>query len=389
MKHRCMCLVCGSSRLSPPVIRLEEIPSCCNVLWDTQPEAMSQPTAAMSLTLCSQCGHLFNADFDQELVDYRPGYENSLRGSERFREYDVKLVEELIERYGLRGRTVVEIGCGRSEFLRTLCRSGNNRGIGYDPSYPGDESEIPETEDIRIFPERYESHPRDLEVDLVCSRQTLEHVEDPENFLRSIRSSIRRLGIPVFFEVPNALFTLRDGGIWDLIHEHCSYFTPQSLKKAFELGGYHSIEITETFEGQYLTAHAKTGFSDFPEEAVGIDYLERLAANFADRYWTEIERWNLKLRDFDRRKRKVVVWGGGSKGITFLNVLRPRSVEFIVDVNRLKHAKYIPGTGQQIVTPDFMKEYRPDVIIGMNPNYREEMTRHVSALGVQAEFLWA
>jgi hypothetical protein len=57
------------------------------------------------------CGHLFNADFDQELVDYRPGYENSL----------------------LRGRAVVEIGCGRSEFLRTLCCQGNNRGIGFDP----------------------------------------------------------------------------------------------------------------------------------------------------------------------------------------------------------------------------------------------------------------
>ena len=82
-----------------------------------------------------------------------------------------------------------------------------------------------------------------------------------------------------------------------------------------------------------------------------------------------------------------MVWGAGSKGITFLNVLRPRSVESIVDVNTLKQAKYIPGTGQQIMTPDFMKEYRPDVIIGMNPNYREEMTRQVSALGVHAEFL--
>ena len=389
MQGRSICPVCGSRRLSPPVVRLETIPAFCMALSETKSEAVSQPTATMSLRLCSQCGHLFNANFDHELVNYRPGYENSLRGSEHFREYDAKIVEELIEENDLRGRTVVEIGCGGSEFLRILCRSGHNRGIGFDPSYSGDESENPETEGVRIIRERFESGLRDLEVDLLCSRQTLEHIEDPQDFLRNIRNSISRPGVAVFFEVPNALYTLRDGGIWDLIHEHCSYFTPQSLKKALELGGYHSIEVSETFEGQFLAARAKTGYSDFREEALGIDYLERLIADFPDRYWATVEHWNLKLKDFDRQKQKVVVWGGGAKGITFLNVLRSQSIEFIVDVNPLKSSKYIPGTGQQIMPPEFMKEYRPDVVIGVNPNYHEEIIRHMSALELDPEFVWA
>ena len=388
MKHRFICLVCGSSRISA-VIRIEKMPACCNVLLDTQAEAVSQPTAAVSLTFCSQCGHLFNAAFDEELIDYGGGYESSLRGSEQFREYDAKLVQELIERNGLRERTLVDIGCGQGEFLRMLCREGNNRGLGFDPSYRGGESEIPDPSDFKVLQELYGNRSRELEADFICSRHTLEHVEDPVRFLRSIESSNHRLGIPVFFEVPNGLYTLRDGGIWDLIHEHCSYFTPQSFEKVLELGGYCSIEIAETFEGQFLTAHAKTGYSEGREDAIGIDYLEGLVASFSKQYQRTIEGWDLKFRDFDDRKRKVVVWGAGAKGTAFLNVLRPRNVGFIVDVNAIKHAKYIPGTGQQIVSPEFLKQYRPDAIVVMNPNYRVEIARQVAKLGVEAELLCA
>jgi SAM-dependent methyltransferase len=281
------CLVCASTRLLP-VLRLEKVPACSNVLLDTQPEALSAPTATMLLTLCRRCGHLFNAAFDQGLVEYRPGYENSLQGSRSFREYDAKLVEDLVGRNDLYRGTIVEIGCGRGECLESL-RGKGNRGLGLDPSYPGDGSEFSQTLNIKVFPERYENQTRDLEVDRICSRHTLEHIEDPRKFLRSIRSSTQRLGTALFLEVPNGLYTLRDGGIWDLIHEHCSYFRPQSLKRVLELSDYRSIEVNETFEGQFpgrtrahaggvLTAHAKTGYSDDAVTVGQIDCLEGLAA---------------------------------------------------------------------------------------------------------------
>jgi hypothetical protein len=88
------CRVCAGIRLSK-VLRVEKMPACCNLLLNSQAEAITQPTAPpISLTFCGQCGHLLNTEFDQSLIDYRPGYENSLRGSTHSREYDARLAEE-------------------------------------------------------------------------------------------------------------------------------------------------------------------------------------------------------------------------------------------------------------------------------------------------------
>ena len=74
-------------------------------------------------------------------LEYRPGYENSLRGSGRFAQYDDALTAALLERYQLRGRLIIEIGCGRGEFLGALCERGGNSGIGFDPSYSNEEED--------------------------------------------------------------------------------------------------------------------------------------------------------------------------------------------------------------------------------------------------------
>jgi hypothetical protein len=56
----------------------------------------------------------------------------------------------------------------------------------------------------------------------------------------------------------------------------------------------------------------------------------------------------------------------------------------VVDINPRKHGMYVPGSGQQIVPPEFLKEYRPDAVIVMNSIYRNEIRSWTTALGVDA-----
>ncbi len=379
------CTVCRSSRVSS-FLRIEAAPVCCNQLCRTRAAALATPTGTIDLAFCAACGHIFNREFDPLLLEYSDGYENSLHCSERFREYADALADQLVERYQLHGRTIVEIGCGRGEFLRALCQRGGNRGFGFDPSYPEDEQQ---PSDISIRRETYPGSSAVPSADFICSRHTLEHVGAPRGFLEGIRAGAGRIGIPVFFEVPNSLYTVRDGGIWDIVYEHCSYFSPSSLARLFSDTGYQVLEVAELFGGQFLTLHARTAAADREPGPAPSAELERMVCSFAETYKHKIADWRNRLDDLAREQRTVVVWGAGSKGTTFLNLLRARNIEYIVDVNHRKHGSFVAGTGQEIVAPEFLRRYRPDVVVCMNPNYSEEIKREIEALGLRAELVHA
>jgi len=81
-----------------------------------------------------------------------------------------------------------------------------------------------------------------------------------------------------------------------------------------------------------------------------------------------------------------VIWGAGAKGVTFLNTLNLRDqIEYAVDVNPRKHGMFIAGTGQQIVPPEVLRDYQPDVVIVMNPLYEHEIQQIAKNLGITIE----
>ena len=94
------------------------------------------------------------------------------------------------------------------------------------------------------------------------------------------------------------------------------------------------------------------------------------------------------IAELRRSGTKTVVWGAGSKGVTFLNVLKVESgIESVVDVNPHKHGHYVPGTGQNIVPPEFLQKYHPDKIIVMNPVYFDEIRKMYINLNYPIEFV--
>ncbi len=86
---------------------------------------------------------------------------------------------------------------------------------------------------------------------------------------------------------------------------------------------------------------------------------------------------------------KAVLWGSGSKAVSYLTTLGIKDeLEYVVDINPHKHGKFLAGSGQEIVSPEFLREYRPDAVIVMNPIYLDEIRRDLEGLGVSAR-VWA
>jgi C-methyltransferase C-terminal domain len=195
----------------------------------------------------------------------------------------------------------------------------------------------------------------------------------------------------VFFEVPNVLYTLQDLGIWDIIYEHCSYFSAPALTRLFQATGFTVLQAYPTFDGQYLCLEAIPVAKDALSGAAVPEKLGRILGDvvaFGENYRNKVKTWNGRLSRLFAAGNRVVVWGAGSKGVTFLNAIENgERIHCVADVNPHKQGKYVAGTGQEVVSLEEIARLRPDTILVMNPIYKDEIWAKMSELGVDAEIM--
>ena len=382
------CPVCESTTLTE-LLKIGNLPIHCNLLWDSQSAALSAPVGDMHLVFCEDCGHIFNQSFDPTAMAYTQAYENSLHFSPKFQTYVQSLAQDLVIRHQLYAKNIVEIGSGQGDFLKLLCSLGENTGIGFDPSYIAEDDSVDER--VTFVLDFYSPKYADIPAEFICSRHVLEHIRFPTAFLKNLKTAISdRWDTTVFFEVPNVRYTLADMGIWDLIYEHTSYFSADSLSTAFQRAGFLVTRQATVYGNQFLTIEAKSARDTFDSvsDEQSLTVLTSLAMQFSDKYRQKLEYWQNTLQTFRTEGKRVVVWGGGSKGVTFLNVLRAQSdIKYVVDINPRKQGKFIAGTGQTFVPPDFLRDYQPDVVLLMNPLYTDEIKTMMVQLGVSAKIL--
>lgn len=376
-------------------VRIAGVPVYCNVLFEQRSEALAAPLGDMDLVCCRGCGHLFNAAFDPARVEYSSAYENSLHHSPRFQAYALAQAQRLVAEHGLRNGNVVEIACGQGDFLHLLCELGGNRGIGFDPSYtPGRSDAVSATPGLRFVADYYSEAHAEVAADLICCRHALEHMARPVEFLRGLRRTVGDRPTVLFFEVPNSLYTLGDLGVWDLIYEHCGYFWAGSLATAFERAGFQGTRLATEFGGQYLTIDAVPGVApgagagDSGGLTTDLQSVVQLASRFGDAYRARLEHWRAVLDRLRGQHRRAVLWGAGSKGVSFVNALLAGDViDCLIDLNPHKHGRFVPGTGHEVRAPESLAARPPDAVIVMNPLYAGEIGAALRAMGIEAELL--
>ncbi len=388
------CPACSSPETTT-FFRVTGMPVFCNVLSATPAEARSAARGTIHLAYCNSCGLVFNEAFDESLVKYGGQYENALHFSPLFRQYAEDLANELVASYSLRNKNIVELGCGDGSFLSTLCRLGDNRGFGFDPAFdPARAGPIDPR--VSIVQKYYGPETAGEPADFVCCRHVLEHIPEPFSFITHVRQTVgNRPGTIVFFEVPDVSWTLEQLGIWDIIYEHCNYFSRVAIRRLFAAGGFEPFTTSSVYGGQFLTIRARPG-STLPGFGRAADpedqHFRALVDRFGDRQRTKVSEWQTRLADLARQGKRAVLWGAGSKGVTFLNTLAAKAgsgLDHIVDVNPRKQGCFVAGTGQEIIAPSRLPSIRPDVVVIMNPVYRDEIGQQLRALGVNAQVLEA
>jgi hypothetical protein len=179
--------------------------------------------------------------------------------------------------------------------------------------------------------------------------------------------------------------------MWDIIYEHCFYYSAGALARLFSASGFDVCDVSSTFNGQYLCIEACVSSGEIGRLGnAGGDLVSMRGdiRKFAQEYRARRTYWVDALSRFADEGKRVAVWGAGAKGAMFLNAFRDiNSIEYIVDVNPNKWGFYIPGTGQRVVSPELLKQFRPDVLLIVNPNYHGEISGQVRALSIAPDLL--
>lgn len=369
------CPVCGCGD-TVGFLRRERVPVHQNLLHDSPAAAQATRRGTLALHACRACDFVFNAEFDEALMSYGERYENAQEHSAVFESHVDSLARLLVESRGLRGKHVVEVGCGQGSFLRRLVEypGAGNTGTGFDPSYAGPSEAYGGR--LRFQREFYGAASTGVRADAVVSRHVIEHVPQPLAMLRSVRAAMQDgLHAPVFFETPCIEWIFRERATWDLFYEHCSLFSPRSIACAFGLAGFDVREVGHVFGGQYLwlEALATTAPMTMPARAPDAPPLAKRALAFGRDEATRCAAISDRLRAL-RATGRVALWGAGAKGCTLAALVDGDAtlVDSVIDINPGKQGHFVAGTGHPIIAPAQAAARGVRSAILMNPNYLDE-----------------
>ncbi|WP_147201360.1 methyltransferase domain-containing protein, partial [Pseudonocardia asaccharolytica] len=298
------------------------------VLPDPQ-EARAVPVGDQVLVLCERCGLVFNRSFEERLLDYTGHHEESQHHSPRFAAYAEEITKDWLTRFDLTGRDLVEIGCGAGDFAAALLAAGAGRVTGIDPHFTPGRVPAELAGRLRAVPEVFAAPMIETGTAAVVCRHTLEHIPALATFGTEVVAGMRHGGAPLLLaEVPDLGRILDEGAFWDLQYEHCSYFTPATFGGFLSGLGFDDPAVRTTYSDQYIVAEARLGTRPaeprvLPDEQLGA--LRAACHNFADRVGQQVGRWRAWLAERAAAGDPVVVWGGGAKGLTFLNVVVGRA----------------------------------------------------------------
>jgi SAM-dependent methyltransferase len=384
------CPCCGEGG-AKVIYRVASIPVHSCVLLRSAAEARAFPTRDLELAFCEQCGFVFNHVFEEGAMGYSTNFEESQHFSNTFTSFARGLAREISEKCDVAGRQVLEIGCGKGEFLSELCRIGGASGIGIDPGYRADPGRGV-GENVRFIVDRYGPKYENVHADVVLCRHTLEHIAGVRAFIGSIRQSIgSRDDVSVVFETPDALRVLSEAAFWDIYYEHCSYFSPGTHSRLFRELGFDVTELSLVYDGQYIIQYARPApRATAPRLRTEHDLLamRELADSFPLRVYRTHEAWRNCIGRAARRGQRIVLWGGGSKGVSFITTLELEDeIAAVVDVNPHKQGMFMPGSGHPVIAPSELRAVRADLVIVMNPIYMVEIKAELDRLDLDPELL--
>ncbi|MBJ7329672.1 MAG: methyltransferase domain-containing protein [Solirubrobacteraceae bacterium] len=387
------CRFCGAS-LEHVFCDLGMSPLANSYLPPERQNAM-EPFYPLRALVCSECFLVQLEEFETAehiFSDY--AYFSSYSTS--WLEHSKRYVDEMVGRLGLdESSHVVEIA-SNDGYLLKFFHERQISVLGIEPA--ANVAKVALQKGIPTLVEFFgvetaTSVKEESQADLLLGNNVLAHVPDINDFVGGMKVLLKPGGV-ITMEFPH-LQKLIDLRQWDTIyHEHFSYLSFTTASKVFAAHGLRLFDVQElpTHGGslRIFGCHADDASKPITDAATAL--LEReAAAGFLDietyvAFGEQVHADKRRILEFltglkDEGKR-IVGYGAPAKGNTMLNYCGVRTdfLEYTCDLNPHKQGSVLPGTHIPIVSPDAIMETKPDVVLILPWNLRDEITEQLSEI---------
>jgi SAM-dependent methyltransferase len=229
--------------------------------------------------------------------------------------------------------------------------------------------------------------------DLIVGNNVLAQVADLNGFVAGMKKLLKPGGV-ITMEFPHLLRLMDENQFDTIYHEHFSYFSLMSTQRIFAAHGLTLFDVEEMWtHGGSLRIYARHQEDAARpvgprvrallarEKTVGLDRPDRYAA-FAE----QVRETKRRLLEFligaKRQGKSIAGYGAPGKGNTLLNYcgIRTDFLDYTVDRNPYKHGRFTPGTHIPIYPPEKILETRPDYVLILPWNLKDEIMEQMSAV---------
>ncbi|MCE3226595.1 MAG: class SAM-dependent methyltransferase [Bacteroidetes bacterium] len=227
--------------------------------------------------------------------------------------------------------------------------------------------------------------------DLLLGNNVLAHVPDINDFVGGMKVILKEKGV-ITMEFPHLYQLVLNNQFDTIYHEHFSYLSFHTVKQIFEAQGLEMFDVEEIpTHGGSLRIFAKhkddsskpigerVGKLLAKEEAAGM-----LKIDYYSNFQEKVDMIKNDLLEFllqqKKAGKKVAAYGAAAKGNTLLNYcgIKKDLISFVVDANPAKQNKYMPASHIPIVTEASIKNEKPDIILILPWNIKEEIVKQLS-----------
>ena len=348
------CRVCGREFFGEPLLRYTNMPKAAQNFPDAA--ALAHETGVdLDVCQCAGCGLV---QLSNEPVPYYREVIRAAAVSEVIKDFKTRQFADFIRKYSLQGGKILEIGCGRGEFLSLLSPLAVNAyGLEYS------ESAVAECVKNGLYvslgyPNRGTGMLANGPFDAFLLLMFLEHMPEPNVALRAIYGNLAANAVGLV-EVPNFDMVLRNNLFSEFIGDHLLYFTKETLRTVLQLNGFDVIEYDEVRDDYVISVvvkkRSRLDISHFHDYQLKINtdidaYLNRFSA------------------------KRVAVWGAGHQALAIIALTGIAGrIRYVVDSAPFKQGKYTPATHLPIVAPEALHSDPVDAVIIMAASYSDEV----------------